>query len=408
MPTIPENLSRRQTLASLLALSVAGCSGGAGTSGGGSTGTIVTPAPTPAPTPTPTPSIAAANIKGSAAAKKMRFGSSFAWSGPGWDVASFANPNYAALIEHDCTILVPENEMKWAIVQPTNTTPDWTQFDAMMAYAESKGIAMRGTNLVWHKRDTMPAWTESHDYGADPVAEAKRILTERIQNVCRRYGTRIYSYDVINEGVDPGSGGLNETALSQAMGGAQTLIDLAFRTARAEAPGAQLVYNDYMGWDAGSTHRDGVLALLRGFKARGVPCDALGVESHLASPLPVANAIANQTPGWRAFLDEVVGMGYKLVITELDVSDGGFPGDIATRDQDVADYARGYLDLMFSYPQLTDVLVWGLCDKYSWLQGFQPRGDGLKQRCDPYDATFQPKLMQNAINAAFVATTARP
>jgi endo-1,4-beta-xylanase len=252
------------------------------------------------------------------------------------------------------------------------------------------------------------AWTERHDYGANPVAEATRILTERIQNVCRRYGTRIYSYDVINEGVDPGSGGLNETALSQAMGGAQALIDLAFRTARAEAPHAQLVYNDYMGWDGGSTHRDGVLALLRGFKARGVPCDALGVESHLASPTPVANAIANQTPGWRAFLDEVVGMGYKLVITELDVSDGGFPADIATRDQDVADYARGYLDLMFSYPQLTDVLVWGLCDKYSWLQGFQPRGDGLKQRCDPYDATFAPKLMQNAINAAFVATTARP
>jgi endo-1,4-beta-xylanase len=154
---IPENLSRRQTLGSLLALGMAGCSGGASSSGGGgSTGTIVTPAPTPVPTPTPTPSIAAANIKASAAAKNMHFGSSFAWSGPGWDAASFANPFYASLIEHDCTILVPENEMKWAIVQPANTTPDYTQFDAMMAYAESKGIAMRGTNLVWHKRDTMP------------------------------------------------------------------------------------------------------------------------------------------------------------------------------------------------------------------------------------------------------------
>lgn len=409
MTRIPENLSRRQTLGSLLALGVAGCSGGASGSGnGGGTGTIVTPTPSPTPTPTPTPGIAAANIKGSAAAKNMRFGSAVAWSVSGADAGSFANPFYAALLEHDCAVLVPENEMKWAIVQPTGAAPDFSHFDAMLTYAESKGIAMRGHNLVWHRSDVMPPWTESHDYGASPIAEATRILTERIQSVCRRYGTRIASYDVINEAVDPGTGGLNETALSRAMGGAQAVLDLAFRTARAEAPSAQLVYNDYMGWDGGSTHRNGVLALLRGFKTRGVPCDALGIQSHLGSPTPVANAIANQTPAWRAFLDEVVGMGYKLLITELDVNDGGYPADIATRDQDVADYVRGYLDLMFSYPQLQDVLVWGMCDKYSWLQSFQPRSDGQRLRPDPYDAAFQPKLLQNAIDAAFAATTARP
>ena len=71
--------------------------------------------------------------------------------------------------------------------------------------------------------------------------------------------------------------------------------------------------------------------------------------------VPVATLIANQSPSWRAFLDQVVALGYKLVITEMDVRDDGVTGTTAQRDQAIADYARGYLDLMFSYGELRDV-----------------------------------------------------
>jgi endo-1,4-beta-xylanase len=339
----------------------------------------------------------------------MKFGSAVAWSGANADAGSFANPNYAALLERDCSILVAENELKWPSLQPTPAAHDFSRFDAMLAYAEAKGMAMRGHNLLWHQPRWMPAWTESHDYGATPRAEAERILVEHIRTVCRRYGTRIVSYDVVNEAVDPGSGALYETALSRALGGAEATLDLAFRTARVEAPQAELVYNDYMSWEPGfATHRAGVLALLKGFKARGVPVDALGVQGHLAigSATPVATLVANQTAAWRAFLDEVVALGYRLVITELDVRDDGLPGDIALRDQGVADYARAYLDIMFSYKALRDVLVWGMSDRYSWLQA-QRRPDGLARRPCPYDAAFQAKPLRSAIDAAFAAAPPR-
>ncbi|RYE03048.1 MAG: glycosyl hydrolase, partial [Sphingomonadales bacterium] len=365
------------------------------------------------PTATPTPAVTAAPIKASAAAKNMRFGSAVAWSTAGADAGSFANPSYAALLEADCAILVPENELKWQSIRPNAATFDFTRFDAMLAYAQAKGLAMRGHTLLWHQRRWMPAWAESHPYGtgAAGVTEATRILTEHIQTVTRRYGASIASYDVVNEAVDPATGGLYETALSTALGGAQATLDLAFRTARAELPGTQLVYNDYMSWESGgATHRNGVLALLQGFKARGVPVDALGIQSHIGiySGSSVADLVAAQTPAWRSFLDAVVALGYKLVITEFDVRDTGLPAAIPTRDQAVADYARAYLDLMFSYTALRDVLAWGMCDKYSWLQGFEPRSDGQPRRPCPYDASFQPKLLQNAINAALVATAARP
>ena len=46
----------------------------------------------------------------------------------------------------------------------------------------------------------------------------------------------------------------------------------------------------------------------------------------------------------------------------------------------VADYAKAYLDVMLSYPQLRDILAWGMVDRYSWLDGFDPRADKTLKR----------------------------
>jgi endo-1,4-beta-xylanase len=71
----------------------------------------------------------------------------------------------------------------------------------------------------------------------------------------------------------------------------------------------------------------------------------------------------------------------------------------------VADYAKAYLDIMLSYPQLKDVLAWGMVDRYSWLEGFDPRADKLKKRGTPYDANFKAKPMREAIASAFASAS---
>jgi endo-1,4-beta-xylanase len=177
------------------------------------------------------------------------------------------------------------------------------------------------------------------------------------------------------------------------MGGTEALVDLAFRAARAAMPKAQLVYNDYMSWETGNEkHRAGVLKLLEGFKKRGTPVNALGLQSHLV----VADSAKPQETEWRKFIDAVVAMGYDLLITEFDVRDAG-----------VAAITRAYFDMMVSYPQLRDVLVWGMVDPYSWLQNFEPRKDGQATRGCPYDAGFVAKPMRAAMAAAFKAAPRR-
>ncbi len=94
-------------------------------------------------------------------------------------------------------------------------------------------------------------------------------------------------------------------------------------------------------------------------------------------------------------------MGLDLLVTEFDINDRSFPADPALRDRASADYARAYLDLTLSFPQVQDVLAWGMVDRFSWLNGRTPRPDGLPRRPCPYDRDYRPKPMREAIAAAF-------
>lgn len=347
----------------------------------------------------------ASSLHGLATRSGRRFGSAVAWGPPGGDRASFANPAYAAILERECGLLVPENELKWQWARPSATAFDFRQFDAIVDYAQAKGFALRGHTLFWVPDKWYPKWLAAHDFGTRPASAAASLLSEHVRTVCRRYGTKIYSYDVVNEAVQPETGRIRDTVVTRAMGG-EAMLDLMFHTARAEAPHAQLVYNDYMSWERGTedeTHIAGVLRLLEGFRKRGTPVDALGIQSHirLLKPAPVAEIVRESEGPWRRFLDAVVAMGYELVITEFDVNDKMAPDDVAVRDSMVADYAKAYLDIMLSYPQLRDILAWGMVDRYSWLTDFDPRADKSIKRGTPYDARFRPKPLRDAIAASF-------
>lgn len=344
-----------------------------------------------------------------ARAKGMRFGSCFAWSAPGADAGSFANPAYAALLERDCGILVPENEFKWQRLRPDPARFDVTRFADMLDYAEGKGMAMRGHTLLWHKTQFFPKWLNEYDFGPSPRAKGEQLLTGHIRTLCRLYGDRVVSFDVVNETIDEKTGLHRETSLSRAFGDADAMVDLAFHAAREHAPRAELVYNDYMSWEPGNEkHRAGVLKLLEGFRKRGVPVDALGVQSHIGVPDGnPGQAAARQEGEWRRFLDAVTAMGYKLVITEFDVNDRALPSDAKIRDAAVAAYADAYLEIMFGYPQLRDVLVWGMCDKYGWLNGFSPRADRTHQRATPYDDRFRAKPLRDVFARRFAAAAVR-
>ena len=162
-----------------------------------------------------------------------------------------------------------------------------------------------------------------------------------------------------------------------------------------------------MSWESGNeTHRTGVLRLLDRLLTNGVPLDALGIQSHSNYDMPNEFTPEKQR-AWRAFCDEVVGMGLDIYLTEFDVNDTRLGPDIAMRDSLIAAYTKDYLDIMLSYEQTKDLLMWGLVDDQSWLQGFLPRDDGVLKRPTLYDEHYQPKPMRDAVAAALKAAPVR-
>jgi len=379
--------SRRQTLAAAL--------GGA---------SLAVARPVLAAPATPSPS-----LNQLAKAKGLRFGSAIAAGAS--DArrigGSIDNPDYVRVVAGECGLIVPENEMKMQTLRPGPEVFDFTRADRLMAFAAAYSLDVRGHNLLWHNNRWLPAWLNNYDFGSRPATTAERLLVTHIDTVCRHFGPRIRSWDVINETIDPDTGRMRETVLTRHLG--DKVIDIAFHAAREALPDCQLVYNDYMEWEAGNErHRAGVLDLLERLRRDGVPVDALGLQSHLGGDSDLQGAPgAPQPAAWRSFLHGVTAMGHDLLVTELDMNDRTLPADPARRDAATATYVRDYLDLTLSFPQVRDVLCWGMLDRFSWLNGRAPRPDGLPRRPCPYDRENRPKPMREAIAAAMRAAPER-
>jgi len=336
------------------------------------------------------------SLKAIAAEKGILFGSSVGAGQAGSLSASFSDAGYLDILKKECGVLVPENELKSYVIAPQPGTYDFERADRIAQFAKSNSMKMRGHTLLWNRVEYTPKWLLEHVASLSASA-TEQFLRDYIKRVCTHYGTQIHSWDVVNETVDPKSGQLRDTPFTKVLG--FDALRIAFEAAREHAPRAQLVYNDYMSWEAGNEqHRNGVLKLLEQFKAKKVPVDALGVQSHIGNDGRIQDS---QNQQWRAFIDAVVAMGYELLITEFDVNDKDLPSDPTTRDAQVAAAAKGYLDLMLSYRQLDQVLCWGMVDKFSWLQNFSKRADETPQRPTPYDDNYRPKPLREAIAAAF-------
>jgi endo-1,4-beta-xylanase len=340
-----------------------------------------------------------------AQAKGMRFGSSLGGRG-------LADAKYAELIAAQCGIIVPENELKMPFIQPAPGEFRFDRAEKVLAFAEAQALAVRGHCLLWHHPRWVPRWLDTYDFGSNPRKSAETLLVTHIEKTCAQFGKRIGSWDVVNEAVDNITGEMRETAFSKAIGSADAVIDLCFQTARAALPDTELVYNDYMGWeDTNGPQRDGVLRLLERLRRKGTPVNALGIQAHIGCGNQDSNANRNfdarDEKAWHKFLHEVTGMGYSLLITEFDVHDATLPADFTERDGQVAALGRAFLDITLDFRQVNAVLVWGLVDNHTWLQGRTPRADGLRKRPTPYDNLYQRKPLREAIAAAFRAAPDR-
>jgi endo-1,4-beta-xylanase len=298
---------------------------------------------------------------------------------------------YQQLFLAQCDIATPELHMKWNSLSNQAGVYDFENADKFVAFCAAHHIEVRGHTLVWH--DAVPAWV-----GAQLTpATGPAIMTGHIRKVAGHFAGRVYSWDVVNEVLDPGShrpDGLRDSLWLENCG--VDYIEQAFRATAAADPKALLVWNETyleLSNGFGQAKRTAMLALLDAMLARGVPIQGIGLEAHLRADQAAALGDAS----YEAFLAQLARRDMKIFITELDVQDVTLPADAAARDRAVADIYSRFLSASLRQPAVKGIVTWGLADCFTWIAGYRPRKDGLPVRPLPFDAACQPKAAYYAI-----------
>ncbi|MBW8798184.1 MAG: endo-1,4-beta-xylanase [Streptomyces sp.] len=252
---------------------------------------------------------------------------------------------YSTLLDREFNMITPENEMKWDTVEPSRGNFNFGPADSIVGHATAHGQRVRGHTLVWHSQ--LPGWVKS----ITDANTLRSVMDNHITQEMTHYKGKIYAWDVVNEAfADDGSGRHRGSVFQDVLGNG--FIEEAFRTARAADPAAKLCYNDYNieNWTDAKTQ--GVYAMVKDFKSRGVPIDCVGFQSHFGAGGPPA--------GFQTTLSKFAALGVDVQITELDIAQASATA-YANTVQDCLNVAR-----------CTGITVWGIRDSDSWRTGENP------------------------------------
>jgi endo-1,4-beta-xylanase len=343
-----------------------------------------------------------ASLRAHAAARGLLYGTAVApqlLDIDGFAAGKTTDP-YTQLIAAQANILVAENSMKWGPLRPTADAFDFTQADRLMRFASLAGQRVRGHNLCWH--ESLPGWLKT----TANKENARQILTHHIDVVAGHFRGQLHSWDVVNEAINPPDGlsdGLRKTMWFDLIG--PEYLELAFRTAAAADPQTKLTYNDYgieLDTPTQTEKRAQVLALLRRFKAKGVPIHAVGVQSHLNATGPQPGK------GLQEFIREAAKMNLEVFVTEMDVNTHAVVGGPDAQDAAVAAVYRDYLRMVLAEPNVPIALTWRITSAHSWLNklhGSQStRPDGAQERPLPFDDDLKPTPAFVALREAIDAS----
>ena len=284
-------------------------------------------------------------------------------------------------------------------------------------------IRVRGHVLVWHSQT--PEWFFHEGYDKTKDYVSKDVMNKRLEWYIKtvlthytgeqsKYKDLFYGFDVVNEAISDASA-TYRTDTEQSgdkltddihatksswwkVYGSNEFIINAFKFANKYDPASvDLYYNDYNECD--SRKRGGIIQLLKDVKAaEGTRISGFGMQGHYSVNAPSVSQFEEAVKDYAKVVD-------KVMLTELDVKPSAtFDGseaklaDALNREGDY--YKRLYetakeLDKQDGI-NIAGITVWGVTDKYSWLQDSNNVGgasDG-KMKMYPllFDENYQAKL----------------
>jgi endo-1,4-beta-xylanase len=331
-----------------------------------------------------------------------------------------------AVVVEQFNQIVPENDLKWALIQPESGPSGYIfgPADDFVEFGIKNNLYLVGHTLIWHAQT--PNWvfqgtnsppgmtnipapapviatttnaTGTNAFGrrggrgfgggfgrggfTGPRASRDELLErmrEHIHTVVGRYKGKIKVWDVVNEALsDGGTNVLRSSLWSEIIG--PDFIAKAFEYAHEADPGAILRYNDYS--LENPAKRKKLITLIKSLQAQGVPVMAIGSQTHVSVSSPSFEEEDK-------VLTELETLGLPIHITELDVNSaqGGQrsnSGDVAANaattqgglvsdaDKKLADAYAGLFRAFLKHQNSVKVVtLWGVNDGVSWRAQGRP------------------------------------
>ncbi|HYP77450.1 MAG TPA: endo-1,4-beta-xylanase, partial [Polyangiaceae bacterium] len=306
-----------------------------------------------------------------------------------------SNPLHNAIVAGEFSMVTPANSMKMNLIQPVQGMFDYTDTDALVAWAQTNGLEFRGHPLVWHTQ--VPDWLSTGTFDRDQMVA---IMYAHIDALMSHYKAKFPYWDVVNEAIDvvDGTWTFRPTLWHDRIG--NDFMDLAFTHARAADPDAKLLYNDYNIEQKGNPKADKVFEVIKDMKTRNIPIDGVGFQAHYF--VEPNGSTANGVPDMQAIRDNMARyaeIGVDVQITECDFRIGKPLDD--TKAQLQSKFYADLLQVCIDAPNCSHFTVWGLSDLDSWVPGTFAEYDYAHL----FDSQLMPKLAYTAMSNVFAKYT---
>lgn len=297
-------------------------------------------------------------------------GIGFGCAVPAWNDDVVNDNNIAAqTIYSNFNIVVGENQMKPAYLQPEKGKFSWWDADRLVGLAERHGMEIRGHTLVWHSQ-TLP-WVTSDGYKNDKGNGGKgytrdellKIMKDHITTVMTRYKGKIREWDVVNECLDdnqsivysqPSKYNMRKSVWYNVIG--EDFLDSAFVYAHRADPEAILYINDYGADFKGDAKTEAYYNLVKRLLKSNIPVHGVGFQCHLGLGVDAAKFENN--------VKRYADLGVEVSLTELDITTWE-AGNYEQHIRQGEDY-KALMDVALKHDHIRNFVVWGVTDDKSW------------------------------------------
>jgi endo-1,4-beta-xylanase len=294
-----------------------------------------------------------------------------------------SDADYARELVGNFGAVTPENAMKPQFLSPQQGVYTFEEADAILAIAESKGMAVHGHTIAF--TEAMPRWMQELPTSSEPERRASaQALLDYVTTVVKHFKGRLASVDVVNEPFDVDQGtSFQQNIWYRVFGpGYPAVVSKAVHDVD---PDVKQFVNEN-GADVPGRRQDALLKLALDTNALGGHIYGVGLQAHIYDLQTDAISAEHLEVTLNRFEDA----GLHVRISENDVSD----------DEGLDAQAKQYATVLATClrsPACVSYTTWGVDDRYNWWID----DDGRRQQ--GHDFLFdggQPKPAYHAMKRA--------